>query len=1018
MENTKKSKRRVWLGLWCLVLALVIAFNCWATSYALSWDKALSGYFGYLPVKQQETETQKTEETREGKYATLEELAAAEKEAEMEIVAEGMVLLKNDHGALPLAKGSKVSVFGQTAQMWMTKEKLSNTKDTVFLESLEAAGLEINGTLRKMYKQSKHTKWGNGANLGNGAIAGNWAIDEVPQSEYKDSVKESYSDYHDAAIIVLTRGGSEGGDLPRYMGRYGGSDADDYLSLSPNERDLLQAVQAAGFEKTIVVLHTTNAMSMKEILDPQYGVDAVVWVSGTGQDGVEAVGKLFTGDINPSGHTVDTWAYDSFSAPAMQNFGDFRFTKNGEPIKATTTTVGGTYSYQNYVEGIYVGYKYYETRYEDVVMGTANAGSYDYDATVAFPFGWGLSYTSFDWSDFSFTAPDAQGNMTLAAKVTNNGTVPGKDVVQLYYQAPYTAYDIENGVEKAAVNLLDFGKTKLLQPGESETVSLTVNLYDLVSYDSRGAEAYILDAGDYYVTLASDAHRAAENILAAKGFVVDGRADFTGKHTVGEFTIRDKAANGSKITNLFEDASLEDTVYLSRSNWAMMDGDGLRYATGTLPGMSETMDASGTVYTHEVSDKVLSDLTSEGWALAGNPIALDDASVKPVTYGAKNGLTLDQMIGKAWDDPDWDKLLDQMTQEEQADLVGRAMYTTNAVDSIGKKVAWSLDGPQGMIDYASGGSGYQFTDENMLGASWNKELSYKMADLCTQEFALKSVTTWWSPAVNIHRTAFSGRNFEYFSEDGMHSGLMAREWVLAAKSNGVNCQVKHFFMNDQEFNRGGNGRLAVYASEQAMRENYAKPFQMCIENAGAAGVMLSMARIGSLIAPGSYAVCTGLLRNEWGMKGTVITDAQSLTPYEAEQALAAGMDMVCAASATVYTPEVLSQPAGQQALRLSTKHILFMEANSAAVDMDIQTGYPIYKLLLIAYNVLTFIYMAWWTLEILRKLYPEKKWIGKNTLKIIRIVLGVIGLVILAFLLYMSFTQWLPTLQFALQTAV
>ncbi|MBR2288981.1 MAG: glycoside hydrolase family 3 C-terminal domain-containing protein [Clostridia bacterium] len=1017
MSTKTKGHRGIWLSVWCVVLALVIGFNCWATSYALSWDKVLTGYFGIIETKGQE-QAETTQETSENKYATLEELAVAEKEAELEIVSEGMVLLKNDNDALPLAKGSKVSVFGQTAQMWMTKEKLTNTKDTVFLESLEAAGLEINGTLRKMYKQSKHTKWGNGANLGNGGIAGAWAVDEVPQSEYKESTVASYADYADAAIIVLTRGGSEGGDLPRYMDRFGGAREQSYLDLSQEEKDLLKAVSGSGFARTIVVLHTTNALNLEELLKEEYGVDAIVWISGTGQDGIEEVGKLFVGDINPSGHTVDTWAYNNFSAPAMQNFGDFRFTRDGEPIQATTTTVGGTYSFQNYAENIYVGYRYYETRYEDAVMGSENVGVYDYDTTVAYPFGWGLSYTTFDWSDFAQTAPDGDGNMTLSVKVTNSGNRAGKDVVQLYYQSPYTAYDKENGVEKAAVNLLDFGKTAMLQPGESETVSLTVNLYDMVSYDSHGAKTYILDDGDYYVTLAANAHEATENILAAKGFATSGRKEMTMKHTVEKFTVCSQAANGNEITNLFDDMLLPDAVYLSRSNWSVLGEDGLRYANGTLKGLSETMDGEGFVYTHEASDAVYTALSSEGWAISGNPKDMNDASYSTVQYGVKGDLTLDDMTGKAWDDPAWDKLLDQMTQDEQVDLVGRAMNATNAVDSIGKSVAYYMDGPQGMIDYVSGGTGYQFTDENMLAATWNKELSHKMADLCTQEFALKGATTWWSPAVNIHRTAYSGRNFEYFAEDGVFSGLMGREWVLAAKANGVNCQVKHFFMNDQEANRGANGRLAVFATEQAMREIYAKPFQMCIEGAGAAGVMLSMARVGTTIAPGNYALCTVMLRDEWGMTGAIITDAQSLTLYEAEQSLAAGCDMVDTAMRTEYPAQVLASPGGQQALRQATKHILYMEANSAAVEITVATGYPIYKLLLIVYNVLTFIYMAWATLEILRKLYPEKKFIGKKALKVLRIVLGVIGIAILAVLLYMFFTQWLPMLQFALQTAV
>ena len=1020
MSEKQKNRRGLWLGLWCLVLVLVIVFNCWATTYAISWDSVLTGYFGIIEDRQPESgETQEKPQ----RFADLDALRAAEREAELEIVDEGVVLLKNDNQALPLAKGNKVSVFGQTAQMWMTKEKLSNTKDTVFLESLESAGLVINGSLRKMYKQSKHTKWGNGANLGNGGIAGTWAVDEVPVSEYKDSVKESFAEYNDAAIVVLTRGGSEGGDLPRYMGRYEGSDEDDYLSLSPEEKDLL-AMVGASFERVIVVLHTTNAMAMDFTQAAEYGVDAVLWVSGTGEDGVQEIGRILVGDVNPSGKNIDTYVYDNFSAPAMQNFGDFRFTSGGKLIDATTTTVGGTYSYQHYAEGIYVGYKYYETRYEDKVLGAANVGEYDYAATVAYPFGWGLSYTTFDWSGFQASGPDKDGLFTLSVTVTNSGSAAGKDVVQLYYQAPYTDYDRENGVEKAAVNLLDFGKTKLLQPGESETMTITARLDDMKSYDSKGQKTYILEAGDYYLTLARDAHEAVNNMLAAKGFTpangmtAEGDASRVLRHTQGELKLLDKAATGADITNQFDDCVLEDAVYLSRSNWSAMENDGLRYTDGTVEGVSETMDGAKFAWTHEASPSIVEALTSEGWDIAGNPLGMDDPAWPAVKYGQSGSLKLEDLVGKPLTDPDWERLISQLTQAEQLEIVGKAMYVTPAIDKIGKPVANSLDGPQGMIDYVSGGAGYQFTDENLLGATWNKELVAKMADLTSTEFTMKGVTAWWAPAVNIHRAAFSGRNFEYYSEDGTFTGIMAAVAVKAAKANGVNCQVKHFFLNDQEFNRGANGRLAPFCGEQAIREIYMKPFEMAIVDGGAAGVMLSMARIGTRIAPGSYAVCTGILRNEWGMTGAIITDAQSLTPREAEQALAAGCDLVCTTRMTEYLDSTLASRGGQYTLQNAVKHTLHMQANSASFDVKVATGFPIYKLLLIAYNVLTFIYMAWATLEIVHKLYPEKKLLSKKGFRILRIVLGTLGILILGVLLYMFFTQWLPVLQFALQTAV
>lgn len=995
------KKNRIGLIIWCVFLVFALVLNIGVTVYAVSWDRALTGYFGTIGGSgDQVVDTQD--------YSTVEELRVAEKEAALQIVSEGTVLLENNNSALPLAPGSKVSVFGQTAQMWMTKERITGTKDTVFLESLEEAGLEINPALRKLYKQSKHTDWGIGANLGNGGVAGTWQLDEVPQSEYTDEVKSSYANYNDAAIVVISRGGSEGGDLPRYMGRYDGSDADSYLDLTPEEKDLFAAVMSAGFKKTVLIMHTTNAMNMKDIA--AYGFDSIIWVSGTGEDGVQVMGKLLTGEFNPSGRTVDTFAYDNFDAPAMQNFGDFRFTQNGALITATTTTVGGTYSYQNYGEGIYVGYKYYETRYEDAVLGQGNTAGYDYAADVAYPFGHGLSYTTFDWSDLTAAEPDADGNMTVSVKVTNTGSAAGKDVVELYYQAPYTDYDKQNGVEKAAVNLFDFGKTALLQPNASETLTFTVNVNDMKSYDANGAKTYIMDAGDYYITAARNAHAAVDQILAAK----NGTDSLTTKYTLGSFITLSTAPSGGEITNLFDDTVLADAVYLSRSDWGVMDNDGLRYATGTMEADSQIMDEKGTVYTHEVAAGILNMLQSEGWDTAGNPVTMDDASWEAVSYGEKNGLTLSDLAGKDYDDPDWTKLLNQMTQKEQTETAGKAGWGNDAVDSIGKSKSYFMDGPQGMIDYVSGGVGYQFTDANLLGATWSKELAYLFGDLVSQEFALKGASIWWSPAVNIHRSAFSGRNFEYYAEDGQFSGLLAREVTIAAKRNGLNCQLKHFFLNDQEFNRGANGRIAPFATEQSIREIYLRAFELPIVAVPSSGVMLSMARVGARIAPGSYAVCTGILRSEWGMTGAVITDAQSLTPAEAEQALAAGCDLVCTTQSTVYPDTTLSSKGGQYMLREAVKHDLFMETNSKASTLEISEGFPVYILMLIAFHVLAVIYLGYATLEIVRVGKPDI--VPGKAMRMIRIILWAVGTVLLAVLLFKFFTDWLPMLQFALQT--
>ena len=1019
MNSLKRPKRALWLSVWAVICAAVLVAVGFLTWYATTWDRALTGYFGSL-----------------GKTVyTSEELPLQQKELELRIVDEGGVLLQNDNDALPLEKGSKVSVFGITNQMWMTKEKLSATKDTVFLESLEAAGLEINTSLRKFYRQSPHTAWGNGANLGDGSIAGNWTIDEVPQSEYTQEVKDSYAQYADAAIVVFTRGGSEGGDLPRHMGRFGGSDSEHYLELSKNEEDLLAAIQAAGcFEKTIVVLHTTNAMQMDFLQAEEYGVDAVLWISGTGKDGVQELGKYFTGEVNPSGRNVDTYVYDNFSSPVMQNFGDFRFTKDGEVITATTTLVGGSYSYLNYGEGIYMGYKYYETRYADAVTGRGNVGNYDYASTVYAPFGYGLSYTNFEWSDFSASEPDKNGDFTVSVKVTNTGDVAGKEVVQFYYSAPYTA----GGTEKAAINLADFGKTQLLEPGDAETVEVRLNIEDMASYDSETEEAYVLDAGSYYITAASDAHRAVNNVLAAQGYTTaDGMTEEGAAAFVQEFalerTVYKQAHTGADYQNLFEDAELPDAQYLSRSNWAVLDTwnketglGGITYASGTQAlgtekndagAYSATTDSAGTVRVQEASEEIYNGLTSEGWDVSGNPVPMDDAGWSAVSYNSKNSeLMCADMIGVDYDDESWYVLAEKMSQAEQLDIVGRAGWGTGAVESVGKPQTTYLDGPQGMIDYISGGQGYQFTDTNMVGATWNKELAAEEGDLVSQEFALKGASMWWAPALNIHRSPFSGRNFEYFSEDGVHCGLMGVEMVKAAQDNGVLTTLKHFFLNDQETNRNSHGKLATFATEQSMREIYAKGFQICVEEGDAHGIMASMCRIGWRCAPLDYSSMTALLRGEWGYHGTVITDAQSLAPGEAEQALAAGCDMVCRTSATQYLDSTLESAGGQYMLREAAKNILYVTVNSIAISSDFNAGFPIYKLLLIAVWVVVALYLAYGTGEVLLKLYPEQTVISKKCKWIVRGVLWAVAAGILVTLAVMFFTTWLPALEFAFQT--
>lgn len=441
MNKRQKIRLGIVSAACAIALAILIVLNCIAASY----NNVLVTQFGKVG---------ETVAVGHSDYDSMDEaLNAFTTDMNESVVKEGAVLLKND-GALPLNKQSEaVSVFGMSSTLWMTLDKIKTAKDAVFANALEDYGFKVNGTLRAFYNRSSHTDWGIGDNKGDGSSAGSWKIDEVPQSEYTDDVKNSYANYNDAAIVVLSRSSGEGADLPRNMDRFGGSADEHYLELSKNEKDMLQAVNDAGFKKVIVLLHSANPMQMDFLND--YNVDAVVWApgTGTGTGGINALCKLIAGDANFSGKLVDTYVYDNFSAPAMQNFGDYRFVdSNGNMIDASTNG-SGYYSYINYSEGIYVGYKYYETRYEDAVLKQGNAGNYDYESVVAYPFGYGLSYTGFEWSGFTGSYDEADDEFTFNVTVKNTGDAAGKEVVQLYMQSPYTAYDIENKVEKAAVQL-------------------------------------------------------------------------------------------------------------------------------------------------------------------------------------------------------------------------------------------------------------------------------------------------------------------------------------------------------------------------------------------------------------------------------------------------------------------------------------------------------------------------------------------------------------------------------------
>lgn len=833
-----------------------------------------------------------------------------------------------------------------SSALWMTLDRIPQTKNAAFANSLEDYGFSVNGTLRRFYNTSKHTAWGQGDPKGNGDDEGDWRIDEIPQSEYTADVKNSYREYSDAAIIVLSRGSGEGADLPRSMDRFGGEKDRHYLQLTKEEEELFAAVQQAGFQKTIVILHSAGAMQMDFV--KKYNVDAVLWTAGTGVGGIESIAPILAGDINPSGRLVDTYSYDNYSAPAMQNFGDCRFVDQNGNLAG--------YSYVNYAEGIYVGYQYYETRYEDSVTGRANVGQFDYENTVYAPFGYGLSYTDFTWSDYSCHYDQETDSYKISLKVTNTGEKAGKDVVQIYSQSEYTDYDIAYGVEKLSVNLCGYAKTKTLKKNESEKVEITVPGYELAVYDARGAGTYILDAGQYYLTAATDAHAAVNNILKEKGYATDGDPALV--HAF-EISVTDKetysVSNGVSVVNQFDAATLDGATYLSRSNWAVMDGhvdnwigmqkSGLTHASAVKSGVSKTTNKSKDVNVAVVPNEVLAVLQATGWSASLNPNAID--SYAPITTGAPVEIKLAELIGVDYDDERWETLLSELDVETMHNMYKTGAYSTIEIASITKPISHEKDGPEGLgITYG--------TAELMISATWNNDIAERYGRINGCIGLHDGINGWYAPGIDIHRTPFSGRNYEYFSEDSFLSGKMGASMTVGAQGKGLNVVLKHMALNDQESNRDANGCVATFCGEQAIREIYLRPFEMSIKEGGALGVMSAMNRIGATRARSNYNLNVNVLRNEWNFKGLLITDYNIANESESLACLSGGCDLQLYGAGN---PLLETDSSGvRYMLRESAHHILYFVANSNLMngftaDTSYQAGIPYYVILLAAFDV-------------------------------------------------------------------
>jgi len=824
----------------------------------------------------------------EGDFATEEERTAAGAALVKQVEAEGASLLTNENNTLPLANGSKVSLFstssvnivyGGTGAGNVDSSKSDNLK-----VALEKEGFVVNQTLWDFYETGdakEYTRGNASAVAQDSATASGYGaaeIVEAPWALYTEEVLDSVAEYGDAAIVVLSRIGGEGADS--YFDHELG-DGKNYLALNDVEKEMLTNIKAmkdAGTIKKIVVLiNTSNALQVDFLKNNEYGVDATLWIGGVGQTGINAVAEILNGKINPSGSLPDTYCFDNYSSPVMKNFTPIVYEGDVSKIPAHADT------YMLYQEGIYVGYKYYETRYEDFVMGTGNAGDYAYHNDVAFPFGYGLSYTTFEYSDVALAYDAATTTYTMNVTVTNTGDVAGKETVQVYVNSPYTQYDMENNVEKASVNLVGFEKTDILEPGASETLTIEIDGDYVASFDAYGAQTYILDAGDYLFTAATDAHDAANNVLAAKGYTpenTDGRMDKEGNadlvatwnNPTLDTTTYATSDAGTPIVNRLDlsDPNMNDAVgvnvtYLTRKDWE-----------GTMPSLEKTVKIA-------LNDYLIKGLQDQQYETGSETL------VQMPTLNAKNGLKLYDMIGLDYDDPKWDELLDQMSFEEMVALIGDAFHWTMPVKSIEAPGTRDENGPQGLTVALFGSHlGVEttaLTSEDVLAATFNKELAYEIGNIVGNDCLDAKVTFLYGPGANIHRSPYSGRNFEYYSEDAFLSAEMGRYEVSGIEKNGVFVVYKHFALNDCEQDRIG---LGVWLNEQSAREIYLRAFQGGLEKSqgvvknangefeysgrGGNGVMMAYTRWGTQWSGGNKELVKGIMNNEWQCNGLQITD--------------------------------------------------------------------------------------------------------------------------------------------------
>lgn len=1030
------NKKKLIIGCSSIALILAVVLTVNILSFGLL-KNIFTTYFGgfYTSSASTDLDTDYYPTT----YANYSEVNAAERSFVERVAGEGIVLLEqNENSGIPYAKNTTFSIFSHSSVDMIYggtgSGSIGGTKIDI-KQAFEERGLKINEKLWDFYSNGAGKNYSRGSGSYDYGEDEFYEINECPLGLITDDGDLVSSFSGTVGVFVLSRTGGEGRDVPRSMVEHAESAEDkkrSYLEPDSTELEIIDYLNK-NFDDVIILVNSNNAIELGWIKDYKH-INTVLSVPGTGTTGMYALAEILLGNVNPSGHVVDTYAYDFFSSPASENCDEVICYVNGNaPTGGGTSSFDDGYNeylyYTVYKEGIYVGYKYYETRYEDYILNQGNAGEYDYEATVQYPFGYGLSRTEFTWSDFKV---EWNGNKcTVSVTVKNEGSVAGKDVVQIYLQKPYTEYDKLHGVEKSAVELVGFAKTDILQPNAEQTVTVEFDKKQLSAYDYKEAKTYIVDDGDYYITAATDAHAAVNNILKIKApetaeklvlspsEKIAGNSNLVAKYTIDIFDNTTYSKDGdTSITNQLDFASLADVTYLTRNDWIGT------YPTtyGEASGIASTYGnrVNGGTDENPINYSYKINITKEQYDAirsteSGNPIP-DSTYTQQAAYSSTDtDLELIDLRGADFNDPRWEQLLNQMTEKEMTEIINMSGYGTRKCSSIKKNKDNHSDGPVGFTAILGNDSedGFGFTVSVLLAQTWNNDLAHEKGNLIGEESLLRNIklSGWYGPGLNIHRTPFSGRNFEYYSEDSFLAGTFGAQEVIGAAERGLKAFPKHFAFNDSESHRGdkagehqgGEWGVCVWLNEQSAREIYLRSFELVVKSGtvtekyyaqdengnlvlqttkipACLGMMSSFNRIGAVWTGGSYHLINNIVREEWGFNGYIVTDFDNGTYMDTIQMLRAGGDAklvfmtMAGYDGKNFELNTKTDNATYHYAREALHHVLYSSVNSSAVNGTVhgvsKTLVPYYYFIVAGIDAVAVIGIGFLVWYMLRK--PKK----------------------------------------------